>query len=378
MDVKSFINKLLVNYRYNGARRGYTILYKQILNRNSLKICDLKMGGGIKDWKSKWYKYDKKLTPLSYQIFSRYIGEDVNIIPLEILAGIVEPVLTPEPFRAQYGDKNNLEQLFHGIRMPATLVRNIEGVYYDRNYNPVTNPLDFVYDNQFGRIILKPTREQSGRGVKMFSYKNGQYADNEGNVLNLEYLDKVYKRNFIIQEALSQSPYMKQFNPTSINTLRVATYRSVKTGEVHVINSVMRIGASGQNVDNAHSGGKFIGIDIKDGTVGKYVCDWLGKKETVFNDIDFSKASFRIPDWEKVCEFAKQVSERILFGNLVALDIAIDDQGNPTLIEANVGGFSGWFFQFTTGSVFGEFTDEVMECCWKQYRSIKCELTLNN
>lgn len=111
----------------------------------------------------------------------------------------------------------------------------------------------------------------------------------------MEYLNRGYKRNFIIQKAVSQSSFMSVFNPSSVNTLRVATYRSVKTGKVHVINAVMRIGASGKNVDNAHSGGRFIGIDHKTGIVGKYVCDWLGKTDTVFNGIDFSKESFQIP-----------------------------------------------------------------------------------
>lgn len=96
--------------------------------------CNLKsseesvMGRGINAWKAKWSRYDSSLSPLSYQIFSRYIGEDINIIPLEILAGIVEPVMTPEPYIAQYGNKNNIDKLYHGLSVPDTLVRNIEGI----------------------------------------------------------------------------------------------------------------------------------------------------------------------------------------------------------------------------------------------------------
>ena len=372
MNLKSLINNLLVNYRYNGARRGYAILYRRIIEHNELSISGFKWG------QKKWSKYDKKLSPLSYQIFSRYIGEDVNIIPLEILAGIVEPILTPEPFKAQYGDKNNFDRLYKDVKKPETLVRNINGLYLDKSYKTVESPLDDLINNHPVRIILKPTREMSGRGVRLFVYQNGHYVDSEKNILSKEYLDNNYTCNFIIQEAISQCPYLSQFNSSSVNTLRVATYRSVITGDVHVINAVLRIGASGKDVDNAHSGGMFTGINKSDGTVGNYVCDWLGHKETIFNGVDFSRQRFQIPRWDAVCQFAKNVSEQILFGNLVALDIALDENGGPILIEANVGDFSGWLYQFTTGSVFGEFTDEIMAYCWGKYKNIKCSLILNN
>lgn len=71
-----------------------------------------------------------------------------------------------------------------------------------------------------------------------------------------------------------------------------------------------------------------------------------------------------------MCKFAERVLEQIIFGNLVALDIALNENGAPILIETNVGGFSGWLFQFTTGSVFGEFTDEVMEYCYSKYKNL--------
>ena len=333
--------------------------------------------GGVNNWKSKWCKYDNDLSVTSYQIFSRYIGEDINIIPLEILAGIVEPVLTPEPFRAQYGDKNNLGILFQGVAMPETLARNINGACYDKNYAPVDDPLFFIGVNNPEKIILKPSREQSGRGVKLFKYKDGQYIDTEGAVLNQDYLNGAYKQNYLIQEAIKQSPYIASFNPSSVNTLRVATYRSVKTGYINILGAVLRIGSKGKEVDNAHSGGMFVGLDKNNGRVGNKVFDWLGGSATEFNGIDFSKQSFIIPGWDNVCLFAKQVSEKILFGNLIALDIALDENNNPLLIEANVGGFSGWFYQFATGSVFGEFTDEIMEYCWEKYKTTKTSIIIN-
>ena len=340
MSIKSIVKTIMKYHRYNGVKKGYISLYQQMVVYEQLIVDDVNRGGGIA-WKAKWCKYDNKISPLSYQIFSRYIGEDVNIIPLEILAGIVEPVLTPEPFRAQYGDKNNLELLLKDVSMPETLVRNINGIYYEKRYNPVEKPLIFLLeDKRPNKIVLKPTRESSGRGVELFELTNNQYVNSKGNILTEAFLEHKYKSDFIIQVAINQSPYMAQFNPSSVNTLRIATYKSVKTGQISVINSVMRVGSSGKNVDNAHSGGMFVGINKDNGCVGRYACNWLGQTEPVFNDVDFSKRDFQIPNWGEVCRFAKQVSSKILFGDLVALDIALDVNNLKLMWVVLVAGYS--------------------------------------
>lgn len=376
MNIKTIINSFLKKHRYNGSKSGYEKLYKRIIKLNNINVNGLNQKE-INNWLTKWQKYDSKLSPLSYQVFSHYVGYDINIIPDAILAGIVEPVLTPERFQAQYSDKNNMDSVFYGLKMPKTLLRNIDGIFYDYSYRNIERPLFFMEQPEKPeKIVLKPSREASGRGVKLYILKGEQYLDSEGLPLTMDYLDSKYKTNYLIQEAVSQSPYMSQFNDTSVNTLRIATYRSVKTGSVHVINAVMRIGASGSNVDNAHSGGVFIGINKENGELGKYVCNWLGHKETSFNGIEFSKNNYNIPCWDEICGFAKQVSDRILFGNIVALDIAVDKQGYPVLIETNIGGFSGWLFQFTTGTVFGEYTDEVMNYCWEKYKTIEASIML--
>lgn len=48
---------------------------------------------------------------------------------------------------------------------------------------------------------------------------------------------------------------------------------------------------------------------------------------------------------------------------LVALDIMLDDKDEPVLIEYNIRAFGIWAFQFTNGSGFGKYTDEVIEYC---------------
>ena len=378
MNIKSIVNKRLKKHRYNAVKQSYLSLYQKMMRYGDSHFNQTTSLSkeNEKEWLKKWQKYDSKISPLSYRVFSRYIGHNLNIFPMELLIGIVEPVLNPEFYRNYYNDKNSLDQIFCGLSLPKIYMRNINGVDYDGEYKRIDSPLSFAEkENRPQKIILKPARDCSGHGVRLLVWTNDCYCDNENNQLSIDYLKSTYKSDFLIQEAITQSSFLAQFNPTSVNTIRIATYRGVYSGEVHVINSVLRIGASGKNVDNAHAGGMFTGINKENGKLGTYVCNYLGHTQNEFNNIDFAHNDFTIPGWEKVYAFAIEVSERLIHHNLVAMDIALDESNNPKLIEINVGGFGGWVFQFTTGSVFGEFTDEVMEYCWRKYKNLAFEIT---
>ena len=44
--------------------------------------------------------------------------------------------------------------------------------------------------------------------------------------------------------------------------------------------------------------------------------------------------------------FSKNIAQQIPHHRLIALDIALDSNNNPRLIEYNIGAFSYWLFQF--------------------------------
>lgn len=214
------------------------------------------------------------------------------------------------------------------------------------------------------RIIIKPTvNSDSGRGVELYEKDNSsKFFHLRGDkliLLDSERLDSI-GRNIIIQEAMIQSDYISQFNASSINTIRIATYRSVCDENIHILSSVIRIGKAGSIVDNGHSGGKMVRI-LDDGTLDKYCSDQYGNHKTSHNGIDFCKNVYRIPQWENVLKFAKEVSSKILHARLVQLDIMLDSNNTPHLIEFNITGFSMWQAQFTGTPAFGNLTDEVRE-----------------
>ena len=52
----------------------------------------------------------------------------------------------------------------------------------------------------------------------------------------------------------------------------------------------------------------------------------------------------------------------------LALDVMIDKNGKPKIIEYNTDKFSTFFYQLTTSAVFAEYTDEVIEYCCKHMK----------
>lgn len=362
MILKISKNVITAILRYNNRRR-YIKNYKECI---SLHPELGKPAEGETEWMQKWKKYDKKVSPLSYRIFSRYTGPDINIMPLEVCANIVEPVLTPRYYESFYNDKNSFGLLYDKRDMPETFVRNIAKVYYDNSYNPIKdNILNHI---PLDEVIVKPTTLSSGKGVALFVKTDGKYRDKDGIELTRDILNNVYSSDFIIQERFCQSDYMSQFNPSSVNTIRIAMYKDPLSGEIHYLRGMVRIGGIGAIVDNAHAGGRFIGVD-DNGVFGKFVCDNMGNISTRHGNIDFSKNNYVVPNYSKVREFAVKICKPFIHHNLLALDIMLDKNNNPKMLEVNVGGFGAWAFQFTSGSAFREYTDSIMEYCIKEVKN---------
>lgn len=371
--MRQLVKKILNNKLYSIKKSNYLNLYKRILDNNPA----LGLKSAREDeWLSKWRKYDKSLSPLSYRIFSRYIGLDMNIAPPELVYTIVEPILTPLQYLDYYSDKNSLDKILPSSYTPEVFVRNINGFFYDGSYNRIDDIItdNFINSIRVDKVIVKPTLSSGGKGVKIYSRVYDKFIDASGKILSLSHIRNEYKYNFLISECIEQSDITSKFNESSVNTIRIATYRDRK-GVVHPLRALLRIGAKGADVDNIHAGGVRCGIH-EDGTLNKYVCNLLGNKKTEFNGIDFT-VGYKIPNYESVREFAADVSRHVLHHDLVSLDVVIDKHNMPRLLEINVGGFSGWAFQFTSGTMFGEYTDEIFEFCNNERNNLSLHFALN-
>jgi len=331
---------------------------------------------GEQSYLNKWKVFGREVDIRYYRGYYPYIGRDENIVPSNILKSIIDPVLNDSRYVHYYRDKNVYGRLFPKEFLPLTFLRRICGHYYDESYNVISNCnlskrsiLQFVLTTE--KFIVKPTVDTtSGKGVLLFiKQPEGVYKSQNGDLLSFDFIDSFYKDDFIIQEYLNQHRFTAQFNPTSVNTYRVSTYRSIRNNEVHVLGIILRIGKHGSVVDNIHAGGYIVGIK-PNGSLNSYLTDSDGHLINNWNGVDFENSQFVSPHLNLVIDFAKQIATRINHARFLALDIVIDQNENPKLIEYNIGGFGDWAFELNTGSVFGKFTDEIISFCLERQNNL--------
>lgn len=324
---------------------------------------------GLKEWTRKWSELGRP-NKNYYRVFSNYIGNDINIVPDNLLHNVISPILNPKRYLPTYSDKNMFDVFLSGQNggniTPKTLLRYIDGALFSEDFTPIPpnqNNLVSILKGE-KKVIVKPSQDSSsGRGVLFLMLADGKWVDGKNDeFVNTTDIADVLGQNYIVQRIMVQSQFMSALCKTSVNTLRIAVYRSIADNKCHVLNTIIRIGKDGSLVDNAHAGGMFIGVS-HDGTLGKYCCDQFGRKKTMFNGIDFEASSFTVPNYDKVKEFAESVGNQLHHLRLFALDVMLDEKNNPILIEYNIKAFSPWLFQFTTGAALDKYTDEIIDYC---------------
>lgn len=326
------------------------------------------------EWFDKWRVFGAKPNKKAYQIYSHFMGDNVNIVPNDIARNYIEPVLTPEDVQPFYNDKNSFSMFLPADIMPKTYFRSMNGLLYDGDYNSVREDDFYKLFDDAERLLVKPSRELGGKGVSVFDKKDGKFIDSEGHTLSLPYLLQTYGRNFIVQEYLKQSPFMAQFNESSLNTIRIATHRSVVSGEIVILGAFIRIGGKGSIVDNISSGGSSVSID-NNGKLGKYAYDKYRRRSKIHNGINFYDNEFVIPNFEKVKDLVTKVAKCMPHMSLFANDVAIDENGEVKLIEVNTMQFAYTFYQVSGHPAFGEHTDDVIRYCLKEKDYFKIGLT---
>ena len=360
---KTWMENEIPSYRH---RRLYKVYSEQNKHRLELQHFENKKAEGEDAYLQKWGVLSSRVEPYSYRFFSHYCGPTPNIVPEDIGHTCIEDVLNPLALRRVYCDKNLFPEIVGKENVPRTIVCRINGSQLlDSEYKLAEKELsEYIGDTE--NLILKPTIDSSsGRGIIKFIKKDGAFISTDGEVILSKAFLESYRMDFCLQEAVDQHEFMNKLCSTSVNTIRLCVYRSVKDEKPKVTASIIRIGKNGACVDNACAGGVFIGVDVATGEMGRFVINRYGNKENVWNGVDFSQNTFVVPYWKEVIAFAEFVGTRVPHHRLIALDVALNKDGKPILIEFNIEWFGFWLYEYTNQEVFGEYTDEIIEYCKK-------------
>lgn len=257
-------------------------------------------------------------------------------------------------YREAYVDKNMLDRLLPNVKHPRALLKNMNGYYYIDGQAVSEEEAVSRFQN-IDKAIIKPTLSSHGVGVQKLIVKDGITNVDGKTVLQLFH---EYKKDFAIQEFMQQHERLAALNPSSVNTIRILTYRSGM--EVILLYAVIRIGRMGMDIDNESSGGISTRIN-EDGTLGKYAYGDANDGKWERTETGIVLEGYQLPSIPKAIETVKQCHLQLPFFNLIGWDVSIDTEGDPVIIEWNA---RTELSQSAYGPAFGEYTERIIKELW--------------
>lgn len=316
-----------------------------------------------------WVKCGYGKIPLFWhRKYKAYSGKlDKRFFPEYLFTTKLEPIGNKDSITSVLSDKNLIDFIFEkaliensGIKTPTTVGGCSSGFYFDNSREPVSMDLFLEIMKRYtGYCIIKPSvGESSGHGVRLLNLEMGG-----GDLISGDSIEKIiqgYGTDFIIQERLKECEDWAVLNPSSLNTVRIITYRV--SGEIHATDAIMRIGRNGSYLDNAHAGGMYIAVN-KDGTLHKYAQVYgFGNRYDKHPDSGIEFGNHKISHMSKVREAALKLHRCLPSIGFVNWDFIVNDEGDVVVIEANLSCGSVWLIQNTHGKgVFGDDTPEMIK-----------------
>ena len=152
-------------------------------------------------------------------------------------------------------------------------------------------------------------------------------------------------------------------NLESVNTIRHLSF--LENGNVTVYSSILRMGANHSRVDNASSGGVTCGI-TKSGRLKPVGYSLSGERFEKHPTSGVAFDSVTVPSFEKSLRFVESLHRSFPLFRILSWDIAIDQDGDPVLLETNMYRGGIHFHQLNNGPLFGEDQDRILsEVRWK-------------
>lgn len=319
--------------------------------------CLHKFGGGNipvslkKSVKEYWSKY-KKISPRWAWYYVKCNGmEDSRYIPNTLYYTKIDQHFNQRKLGWGFNDKNYYSRIFAGIKQPKTVVRNISGIFLDEDYHLISKEDAIRKILEEGEVICKPSLE-SGSGRSIVFWKADKDKENIARFLN-----DTNEKDYIVQAIIVQHPELDKVHKGSVNSIRIMSL--LMPEGVFILSSNLRMGVDNSRIDNVTAGGISAGIKT-DGYLNEFATTYYTGVKLDKHPQGLIFKGYKVPGFEDAIALVKQAAPLIPHFRLVAWDIAIDENGNALLIEANMrkGGIN--LCQFNNGPLFGDLTERVL------------------
>ena len=285
---------------------------------------------------------------------------DARYIPLDMEACFIDDWFNNTIAAQAIDDKNMYDMYFYDVNMPKTVGRIINRSFFDEKYHSIS--IDSLLECCLlaKHVIMKPSvGSMAGHGIVFWNEEEG-----------IEVLKKFLLEhdNYIIQELIHQHEEINKIYAYSVNSIRIVTCNF--KGKTEVLSAVIRIGQGGNKLDNASQGGLFCGIN-EDGSLKKFGYSKYGETCTVHPQ-GAVFAQCHIPNFDRCKELVINLSNRFLrISKLISWDLAVDENGEPMIIEVNLCYGGTDIHQIANGPLFGDKTEEVLNSVFRKQKKYR-------
>jgi len=301
------------------------------------------------------YSFAYKNDPIFQEIFSYASGQFNPQYVSNGLNAYYLPRFYDDPnYHHAFHDKNYRDLLFHDVACTTAVIRRIRGYFYDAQYNHLSydaaiSKLEEYVRTTGEKLIVKPTPGGGGNGISFI-------RPGDSKIQIAVMLDQIKNDDVIIEKFMKAHPSYAAANPSSLNSLRIITF--LYENSITVIGVLFRMGAVSKEVDNFTQGGVACGVN-PDGTCMDYGIDHFGNRYDK-HPSGFEFAGHKLPYVEEAVELVKKLHWRIPQFKQMSWDVAVVEDGTPTLIEMNPRGDVA-IYQAIGKLPFGEKTEQILD-----------------
>ena len=144
---------------------------------------------------------------------------------------------------------------------------------------------------------------------------------------------------YILEELIQQDERMSKWNPSSVNTVRICSFRK-HDGSTEQLFPFFKTGRQGSVVDNAGQGGVYASVDACTGVICTDGMDENGHTYKEHPDSKITFVGWQIPCWNELMEMASKIHQSLPEGQkYVGFDFALSKDKGWLVVEGNWGDF---------------------------------------
>ena len=184
------------------------------------------------------------------------------------------------------------------------------------------------------QLVAKPTNLCGGRGIRLLVSRDA--TECRHTLETLLHSESGQHPEWIIEQRIVQDERLAQWNPDSVNTIRVNTFH--RNGTIRHFTSFIRTGRKGSFVDNGAQGGLFASIDDTTGVIFTDGYDERGQRHPSHPDSQVPFLGQSIPRWDELLRLTEDMALRMPSMTYIGWDLALTPDGWEP-VEANRGEF---------------------------------------